>query len=87
MVSGIRRRFHERFVLPRIKEAVCDDVVLDLSGMLPEEKRGILAGVYEWEEKSLIAEHLSSSDRVVEIGGAIGFLALFCRKKLDITTI
>jgi FkbM family methyltransferase len=48
---------------------------------LPQEMQGILlAGRYECAEVALIPGFITAEDKVLEIGGAIGFLGLYCRK-------
>lgn len=55
---------------------------------LPEGMQMIIrAGHYETPEMKLASTLLSSSDRVLEIGSAIGFIGLFCLKVLKVRSL
>jgi FkbM family methyltransferase len=74
-----------KFVLPRINRTTLEGVALDLSTLAPRLRNRILNVGYEEAEKSICREMLTSSDAVLELGGGIGFLGLFCQLKLGIT--
>lgn len=50
-------------------------------------QRELSADTYESAELDLISKILSPQDRVLEIGGAIGFIGLFCRKVLKVDEV
>jgi FkbM family methyltransferase len=77
----IRYRF--KYVLPRTNFAVIDGIRLDISSFSPRIRNRILMG-YEEPEKKICQEFLRPGDSVLELGGAIGFIGLFCQKKLGI---
>ena len=73
-----------RFVLPRIERAQLHGIELDVSQLPLVIRNRILNVGYEDAERQLCREMLSSSDSVLELGGGIGFLGLFCQLKLGI---
>ena len=77
----IRYRF--KYVLPRIESTTIDGIHLDISSFCPRVRNRILMG-YEEPEKRMCQEFLTSTDSVLEIGGAIGFIGLFCQTKLGL---
>jgi FkbM family methyltransferase len=55
---------------------------------LPEGmQKVILSGSYETPEIKVLPGLILPSDRVLEIGAAIGFLGLFCRKNIKVTEL
>jgi FkbM family methyltransferase len=55
---------------------------------LPEGMQNVLlAGGYEAPEVKILPTLISSSDRVLEIGAAIGFVGLFCRKVIKVNQL
>ncbi|MDB6124160.1 MAG: hypothetical protein JWQ71_3153 [Pedosphaera sp.] len=66
-------------------EANLDGVKLDIGNLSLEMRELILNGAYEYKEKELCEKYLSAGDAVLEVGGAIGFLGLFCQKQIGIT--
>lgn len=81
----IRIRF--RFYLPRVRRAQLAGVKLEMEGLSPMMKNIILSGRYEYQERILCAEAIGSDDVVLELGSAIGFVGLYCRKKLGVKSV
>jgi FkbM family methyltransferase len=77
-------RYYFKFVLPRITQAEIEGLRLDLSDLSPKVRNRILNIGYESQEKQMCLDFLSPEDAVVELGGAIGFIALVCQKKVGI---
>ncbi|MFO1498395.1 MAG: FkbM family methyltransferase [Verrucomicrobiota bacterium] len=77
-------RYRFKYVLPRITSTVLDGVKLDLSLLSLKARNRLLMGIYEAHEKEMCREFLTATDRVLEIGGAIGFIGLFCQTRLGI---
>ena len=48
-------------------------------------KNNLLLGRYEVQERTLAQQFLTREDAVLEVGGAIGFIGLFCQSRLGIT--
>jgi len=88
--QDFRTRWHFKFTLPTVKRTEIEGVKLDISTLSPLMKNNLLQGRYEVQERLLASRHLTSADRVLELGGAIGFIGLFCQTKLgirDYTTV
>ena len=77
-------RYRFKYVLPKITETQLDGIRLDMSKLSLRVRNRLLMGIYEAHEKQLCHEFLTSKDSVLEIGGAIGFIGLFCQKKIGI---
>lgn len=77
-------RFRFKFVLPHVRTARIAGIKLDIATMSPLMKNIILTGRYEFQERTLAAKALTKSDVVLELGGAIGFIGLYCRKTLGV---
>lgn len=75
-------RWHFKFTLPTVKRAAIEGVQLDISTLSPVMKNNLLQGRYEVQERRLASRHLTAEDRVLELGGAIGFIGLYCQTKL-----
>ena len=73
-----------KFVLPRVRTAEIAGVKLDVSPLSPVMKNIILTGRYEAPERSLVALALTADDTVLELGGAIGFIGLYCRRVIGV---
>ena len=71
-------------VLSGMKFAEIDGVRLELGGLSPRMREALVLGRYEVAELQLCRNLLSSDDRVVEIGSAIGLLGIFAVKRLGI---
>lgn len=77
-------KFRFKFILPRIATANIRGIKLDISSLSPLMKNNLLHGRYEFQERQLAAQALTKDDVVLELGGAIGFIGLFCRKVLGV---
>jgi FkbM family methyltransferase len=73
-----------KYVLPKKTQMVLDGIKLDLSPLSLKVRNRLLLGLYESQEKRMVQEYLTSSDTVIEIGCAIGFIGLLCQHKLGI---
>lgn len=58
-------------------------VTLSLHGVSPRMRYVMCAG-YEGEDARLAAEVITPADAVLEVGGAIGFMAIYCMKHLGV---
>jgi len=83
--QDFRTRWRFKFTLPRVRTVTLESVRLDISNLSPLMKNNLLLGRYEVQERSLAAQFLTRDDAVLEIGGAIGFIGLFCQIRLGIT--
>lgn len=83
--EDFRTRWKFKFTLPRLRTVALEGVQLDVSTLSPWMKNNLLLGRYEVQERMLAQEFLSPADAVLEIGGAIGFVGLFCQTRLGIT--
>jgi FkbM family methyltransferase len=88
LLSHLWRQFQLRcyfkFVLPRRRQVEMDGLKLDLSPLSLKVRNRLLNLGYEAQEKRMCLDFLSPRDTVVELGGAIGFIALVCQKKIGI---
>ena len=66
-----------------MKEVNNGGVRLTLREASPRVRYGLVTG-YELKDARLAHKVLARGDRVLELGSAVGFLALFCRKQLGI---
>jgi len=73
--KGIRRALNAKTV-------TLDGVTVysDLADISKEVRNGLFKETYEEPERILIREALRPNDRVLEIGGGIGFVSLLCAK-------
>ena len=82
------RKWHDvvlfKWILPRVQNAVLEGVQLDIRALSPLMKNNILTGRYEVQERLLAHRYLTREDVVLELGGAIGFIGLFCRKTIGV---
>lgn len=83
--QGFRTRWKFKFTLPKVREVTLEGVRLDVSRLSPLMKNNLLLGRYEVQERLLASQFLTESDSVLEVGGAIGFIGLFCQLRLGIT--
>ena len=74
-----------KFILPRVSSVTLEGVKLDVSTHSTLMKNNLMLGRYEVQERALAREFLTSDDTVLEIGGAIGFIGLFCQTRVGIT--
>jgi len=82
--QDFRLRWYFKFTLPAKTRAAIHGVTLDISMLSPMMKNNILQGRYEFQERRLASQCLTSEDIVLELGGAIGFIGLFCRKVIGV---
>lgn len=76
-------RYYFKFVVPKIQFVTHDGIRLDVRAFSPKIRNRILMG-YEEAEKRLCSELFGPEDSILEIGGGIGFIGLFCQKKLGV---
>lgn len=79
-----RSRLLFKFILPRVQRATLEGVKLDISALSPLMKNNIRTGRYEVQERRLAHCVLTGEDVVLELGAAIGFIGLFCRKVIGV---
>ncbi len=84
LMSPLWSRILFKFVLPRIRHAEIEGIRLDVSRLSPLMKNHIRTSRYEVQERLLAQRHLTRDDVVLELGGAIGFIGLFCRKVIGV---
>lgn len=83
-IQDFLTRWHFKFTLPAKKRADLHGVKLDIRGLSPLMKNHILQDRYEFQERRLALRCLTRKDVVLELGGAIGFIGLFCRKVIGV---
>ncbi len=83
--EDFRTRWKFKFTLPRVRTITLEGVQLDVSSLSARMKNNLLLGRYEVQERMLAEQFLTKDDAVLEIGGAIGFIGLFCQTRLGIT--
>lgn len=83
--EDFRTRWKFKFTLPRVCTVTLEGVKLDVSTLSPLMKNNLLLGRYEVQERTLAQQFLTRDDAVLEVGGAIGFIGLFCQSRLGIT--
>jgi FkbM family methyltransferase len=73
--KGLRRFFN-------VKTITLDGIIVstDLAGLSKQVRDGLFKGNYEEPERILVSAALKPGDRVLEIGGGIGFVSLLCAK-------
>lgn len=81
---NLHSRLRFKFILPRKREASLEGVKLDISALSSLMKNVILTGRYESQERQLARQALTKDDVVLELGGAIGFIGLYCRKVIGV---
>ena len=62
-------------------------IKLGLEGLHPDMVAVLRSGSYERSEVEIVSRLVHAQDRVLELGGAIGAVALFCRKVLGVTEL
>ena len=82
--NRFQSRLRFKYILPRVRMGRLAGIKLDLAGLSPLMKNIILTGRYEAQERKLAAMALKQDDVVLELGGAIGFIGLYCRKVLGV---
>lgn len=83
-IQDFLTRWHFKFTLPAKRRAKLHGIQLDISGLSPMMKNHILQDRYEYQERRLAQSCLTKDDVVLELGGAIGFIGLFCRKVIGV---
>ena len=83
--NDFRTRWKFKFSLPRVQTLTLEGVKLDVSTLSSVMKNNLLLGRYEVQERTLAQQFLTRDDAVLEVGGAIGFIGLFCQTRLGIT--
>lgn len=83
--DDFQTRWRFKFTLPRVQTVTLEGVQLDASTLSPLMKNNLLLGRYEVQERQLAQQCLTRDDAVLEVGGAIGFIGLFCQLRLGIT--
>lgn len=81
---NLHSRFLFKFLLPRLHIAEIEGVRLDVSGLSSLMKNRLRTGRYEVQERLLAQRALTTNDVVLELGGAIGFIGLYCRKVIGV---
>ena len=84
---NLHSRLRFKFILPRKRQASLEGVRLDISTLSPLMKNIILTGRYESQERQLARQALTKDDVILELGGAIGFIGLYCRKVIGVKHI
>jgi FkbM family methyltransferase len=79
-----RFRYYWKYVLPKMKEVEIEGIRLDVSNLPVKVRNRILNGGYESHEMRMCRDFLGPEDSVLELGGAIGFIGLYCQKKIGI---
>ena len=88
LIGYFYKRIREKYFPAAVpKQIKYKNVILSLESLHPSMQSVILAGNYEACESHLLPMLISPSDTILEIGGAIGFISLFCVKNLGITNI
>ena len=77
-------RYYFKYVLPKVTTTTLDGIKLDLSNLSLKIRNRILNVGYEDQEKAMCRDFLKPEDSILEIGGAIGFIGMFCQKKLGL---
>ncbi len=86
LVGYFLRRAKEKWIIP-LEDVACFNyhgVNLRLDCLPKEMQQVIRAGSYECSEIDILPGFISSEDKVLEIGGAIGFIGLYCRKIIGV---
>jgi len=82
--QNLSSRLLFKFVLPRLQRVKLEGIALDVSKLSPLMKNHIRTGRYEVQERILAHRALTKDDVILELGGAIGFIGLFCRKVIGV---
>ncbi len=82
--QNLHSRVLFKFILPRLQRVNLEGITLDVSQLSPLMKNNIRTGRYEVQERRLAHRILNPQDVVLELGGAIGFIGLFCRKVIGV---
>jgi len=82
--QNLHSRLLFKFVLPQLQSVELEGVKLDVSGLSSLMKNHIRTGRYEVQERRIAQRVLTKNDVVLELGGAIGFIGLFCRQQIGV---
>ena len=80
------RRF-EKHTLPKTAVTELEGVRLDVENLDINIKRNILIKAYEAPEIAVCKKIIEPGEKILEIGGAIGFVGLFCLISLKAETV
>lgn len=83
--DDFRTRWRFKFTLPKVEKVTLEGVQLEVKGLSSVMKNNLLLGRYEVQERTFAEQFLTRQDSVLEVGGAIGFIGLFCQLRLGIT--
>lgn len=84
LLQEVRAWWRFKYTLPKLREVILEGVRLDVSQLSPRMRNNLQEGRYEVQERNFASEFLTRDDAVLEIGGAIGFIGLFCQTCLGI---
>lgn len=84
LIEEFKVRYNFKYVLPKIHEITLEGLRFDVSNLSTKVRNRLLSGAYEAHEKQMCRDFLSPDDSVLEVGGAIGFIGLYCQKKLGL---
>ena len=80
-----KRTFRNRVTLPRLKLFELRGVSLDVRDVSLRMRDLISSDRYETSEVMMCDEIIKSTDRVLELGSAIGFIGIYCQKILGVS--
>ncbi len=80
-----RQSYIHRCILPGLTEVELHGIRLNISKISPAMKNAIYSKSYEACEVAMCDSILNSQDRILELGSAIGFIGIYCTKKLGTT--
>ena len=78
-------RWRFKYTLPQVHTLTLEGVKLDVSKLSSVMKNNLLLGRYEVQERLMAQRCITPADVVLEVGGAIGFIGLFCQLRLGVT--
>lgn len=87
LIGYFTKRAKEKWFTPikdPIRQLNYHGVMLNLESLPFAMQEKIIKGHYEEEEIRILPNFISSEDEVMEIGGAVGFLSLYCKKILGV---
>lgn len=82
--QDFRTRWLFKFTLPKLQTTTLEGVKLDVSQLSSFMKNNLVCGRYEVQERKMAQQYLTSGDAVLEVGGGIGYIGLFCQLNLGI---
>jgi FkbM family methyltransferase len=77
----------EHYTLPSAVSHSLEGVTLSLEGLSLCMKRAILKGAYEKAEIAISRKLIREGDNILELGGAIGFVGLFCLTQMKASRV